>query len=78
MDFPGGAVDKNPPANEGDTGSISGLGGFHMPWSNWARVPQQLSQCSRVCELKLLSLCTMITEGHLSRASVPQQEGSPQ
>ena len=26
--FPGGAVDKNPPANAGDTGSISGPEGF--------------------------------------------------
>ena len=29
-DFPGGAVDKNPPAKEGDIGFISGLGKFHM------------------------------------------------
>ena len=27
----GGPVDKNPPANAGDMGSIPGLGGFHMP-----------------------------------------------
>ena len=33
-DFPGGAVVKNPPANAGDTGSIPGLGGSQMPWSN--------------------------------------------
>ena len=33
-DFPGGAAVKNPPANVGDTGSISGLGRSHMPWSN--------------------------------------------
>ena len=33
-DFPGGTVDKNPPANAGDTGSIPGLGRFHMVWSN--------------------------------------------
>ena len=32
--FPGGAVDKNPPANEGNTGSISGQGRFHMVQSN--------------------------------------------
>ena len=29
-DFPGGAVDKNPPANAGDTGSIPGPGRSHM------------------------------------------------
>ena len=31
MDFPGGAVNKNPSANAGDIGSISGPGRFHMP-----------------------------------------------
>ena len=29
-DFPGGPVVKNPPANEGDTGSIPGLGRSYM------------------------------------------------
>ena len=29
MDFLGGPVVKNPPANEGDTGSIPGPGRFH-------------------------------------------------
>ena len=33
-DFTGGPVDKNPSANTRDTGSISGLGRPHMPWSN--------------------------------------------
>ena len=28
--FPGGPVDKNPPANAGDTGLIPGPGRFHM------------------------------------------------
>ena len=32
--FPGGAVVENLPANAGDTGSRSGLGGSHMPRSN--------------------------------------------
>ena len=32
--FPGGTVVKNPPANAGDTGSIPGLGRFHMLRSN--------------------------------------------
>ena len=30
MDFPGGTVDKNPPADAGDPGSIPGLGRFHV------------------------------------------------
>ena len=29
--IPGGAVNKNPPADAGDTGSIPGPGRFHMP-----------------------------------------------
>ena len=37
-DFPGDTVDKNPPANAGDTGLIPGPGRFHMPQSNWACV----------------------------------------
>ena len=32
--FPGGPVVKNLPANAGDTGSIPGLGRFHMLWSS--------------------------------------------
>ena len=33
MDFPGGAVDKKPPADAGNMGSIPGLGRFHVLWS---------------------------------------------
>ena len=36
QDFPGGLVDKNPPAKAGDTGSIPGWGRFHMPRSSQA------------------------------------------
>ena len=41
-DFPGGKVLKNPAANAGDTGLISGLGRSHRP------------QSSLTCELQLL------------------------
>ena len=34
QDFPGGAVAKNLLANARDTGSIPGLGEFHLPQSN--------------------------------------------
>ena len=34
MDFPGGPVVKNPPANAGDTGLIPCPGRFHMLWDN--------------------------------------------
>ena len=33
--FPGGAVDRNLPANAGDTGLIPGPEGSHMPRSNY-------------------------------------------
>ena len=33
LDFPGGAVVKNLPANAGDTGSSPGPGRSHMLWS---------------------------------------------
>ena len=34
MDFTGGTVVKNPPANAGDTGLSPGPGRSHMPQSN--------------------------------------------
>ena len=41
---------ENLPAGAGDTGSGPGLGGSHMPRSNWAREPQLLSLCIwRLC-----------------------------
>ena len=46
-DFPGGAVDKNPPTKTGDTGSIPGPGRFRMPHGNQARAAQLLSLCSK-------------------------------
>ena len=55
MGFPGGAVVENLPANEGDTGSSPGLGGSHMPRSDWAREPQLLS-------LRVWSLCSATRE----------------
>ena len=33
-DFPGGAVNKNPPANAGDTGLSPGSGRYHKLQSN--------------------------------------------
>ena len=42
-DFPGGTVDKNLPANSGDTGSIPGPGRCHTLQSNWASEPQPLA-----------------------------------
>ena len=53
--FPGGAVVESLPASAGDTGSSPGLGGSHMPRSNWAREPQLLS-------LRVWSLCSSTGE----------------
>ena len=47
MGLPGGPVVKNVPTNAGDTGSIPGLGRFHMPWAAKA-VHQLLSPCSTI------------------------------
>ena len=78
MDFPGGTVVKNPPANAGDTGSILGLGRSHMPRSKKARVPQLLSLHARVREPQLLSPRATTTEAHVPRTRAPQQEKPPQ
>ena len=69
---------KNPPASAGDTGSSPGPGRSHMPWSNWARVPQLLSLRSRARKPQLLSLRATTTEARAPRACAPQQEKPPQ
>ena len=43
IDFPGGPVLKNMPANAGDTGSVFGPGRFHLPW-------RQLNLCASATE----------------------------
>ena len=48
--FSGGAVIENLPANAGDEGWSPGLGGSHVPRSNWYREPKLLS-------LRIWSLC---------------------
>ena len=58
--FPGGAVVENLPANAGDTGLSPGLGGSHMPWSNWAHELQLLS-------LSIWSLCSATSEAAIVR-----------
>ena len=67
--FPGGAVVENLPANAGDTGLSPGLGGSHMPPSNWAREPQLLS-------LRVWSLCSA-TRGHDSERPAHRNEEWP-
>ena len=51
---------ENLPANAGNTGSSPGLGGSHIPRSNWAREPQLLS-------LRDWSLCSTTREAAIER-----------
>ena len=53
---------KNPPANTGNTGSISGLRRSRTPWSNKVHVLQLLSLCATAQERQLLSPCAPRTE----------------
>ena len=59
-------ADNNLPVNAGDMGSIPGPGRSHMPQTNWAHVPQLLSQSATT------------TETHAPRACALQQEKPPQ
>ena len=68
--FPGGAVVGSPPANAGDTGSSPGLGGSHMPRSNWAREPQLLSLC-------IWSLCSVTREAAMVRGPRTAMKSGP-
>jgi len=58
LNFPGGAVDKNLPANAGNMGLISGPGRFHMPRGKY-------SPCA-TAEPSLQSPCAATTEAHTS------------
>ena len=59
MDFPGGPVVKNPPANAGDTGLSPHLGRRHMPQGKQARAPQLLKP--------------MVSRAHAPQQENPQQ-----
>ena len=61
---------ENLPANAGDTGSSPGLGGSHMPWSDWAREPQLLS-------LRVWSLCSSAGEAAMVRGLHTVMKGGP-
>ena len=51
---------ETPPANAGDMGSSPGLGGAHVPRSDWAHEPQLLS-------LHVWSLCSATGEATVVR-----------
>ena len=68
--FPGGTVVESLPANAGDMGSSPGLGGSHMPQSNWAREPQLLS-------LRVWSLCSATREAAIVRGPRTAMKSGP-
>ena len=68
--FPGGAVVESAPANAGDMGSSPGLGGSHMPRSDWAREPQLLSLC-------VWSLCSATREAATVRGPRTAMKSGP-
>ena len=68
--FPGGAEVENLPANAGDMASSLGLGGSHMPQSNWAREPQLLS-------LRIWSLCSAAREATIVRGPRTAMKSGP-
>ena len=71
MDFPGGAVVKNPPANAGNMGSIPGPGGSHMLGRNYqARAPQLLS-------LRVWSLCPATREAATVKGPCTTMKSGP-
>ena len=68
--FPGGAVVESLPANAGDAGSGPGLGGSHMPRSDWAHEPQLLS-------LRVWSLCSATREAAIVRGPRTSMKNGP-
>ena len=58
------------PANAGDAGSSPGLGGSHMPRSDWAREPQLLS-------LRIWSLCSATREAAIVRGPRTAMKSGP-
>ena len=70
MGFPGGAVVESPPASAGDAGSSPGLGGSHMPRSDWACGPQLLN-------LRVWSLCSATKEAMMVRGPRTAMKSGP-
>ena len=68
--FLGGTVVESLPANAGDTGLSPGLGGSHVPWSNWAREPQLLS-------LRVWSMCSTAGEAAMVRGPRTAMKSGP-
>ena len=75
MDFPGGAVDENLPANAEDMGLILGLGRFpHASEQLRLCIAMTESADPRASKSQLLSPRAATTEVHVPRAHALQQE----
>ena len=77
-DFPSHSVDKNPPANARDTGSVPSLGRLHTPQSTWP-----MCHSHQVCTLQLTSCnyqthVPQLLKPVCPKACAPQQEMSLQ
>ena len=70
LGFPGGAVVGSLPANAGDAGLGPGLGGSHVPRSDWAREPQLLS-------LRVWNLCSATREAATVRGPRTAMKSGP-
>ena len=68
-DFPGGPLDRCPPANEGDMGSIPRPEIFYMPW--------QLSRCITAAEAQVLYSPYSIREATAMRSWCIKTRESP-
>ena len=71
-DFPGGPGLKNPPANSGDMGSISGPGRFHMPRGNWAYVPHTTTESVPESPCSATRGATTVRNPHTTTREQPQ------
>lgn len=80
-DFPGGAVDKNPPANAVDVGPTPGPGGSHMPRAR-SLCAATTAPCTRAHKLRLLKpshLASVLSSKrrHRSEKRTPSNEEQP-
>ena len=76
--FLGGAVVKNLPAKEGDTGLIPGPGRFYVLWGNEVHVLQLLSSHATATEACApQSLCSSTREASVTRGLGTTAENSP-
>ena len=78
--FAGGPVIKKLPANAGDTGSIPSRGRPRVLQSNWARVAQLLSSCSRAREPQVLKpecVCSATSKAAAMRSPPAATRGLP-